>query len=1167
MAEAPAPSDIPSNAVKATLSVLDPSAASQKTLKIENTEKRDTLIAAEKKYQKKWAESNVFEPDAPSLSDAPFDTTSPDELHAQHPKYLACFAYPYMNGTLHAGHGFTASKVEFTVGFARMQGKRALFPLGYHVTGMPIKACADKLIREIELFGQNFERCPVDDIIEEGPSDGAIPPAPTQAETKTDLTKFSAKKGKASAKTVKTKYQFQIMLAQGIPLEEIHKFADPYHWIEYFPPIARRDLTDFGARIDWRRQFVTTDANPYYDSFVAWQMRKLKDLGKIIFAKRYTVYSPKDGQACMDHDRQSGEGVGVQEYTALKMRVKEWAEPAQKKLEGKLPADAKVYFIPATLRPETMYGQTSCFVGPSLEYGVFHVSGSEYFVSSVRSARNMAFQGIFPKWSEFPQVATVTGKDVIGTLVDAPLSVHKDGVRILPMETVKDTKGTAVVTCVPSDSPDDYITSLDLAKKADYYQIKKEWVKFDEILPIISTPQFGDLTAKKLVEDLKIQSPKDAKKLEEAKEKAYKEGFYKGTMIYGDFKGKKVEEAKNLVRKQLIDQGLAFPYAEPDGKVISRSGDECVAGLLDQWFMNYGTAENGGDGEWAQQVLDQINDMELYYPEAKRAFTQVVAWLSNWACARSYGLGTKVPWDESVMVESLSDSTIYQAYYSFAHLLHKDLFGKEIGPLGIKSAQFTDDVWDYVFARRDRGDLPQSDIPKEALQTLRRHFDYWYPLDMRTSGKDLIQNHLTFNLYVHSAIFNKENRPQSFRVNGHLMLNGEKMSKSTGNFLTIQGAVTKFGADATRIALADAGDGIEDANFEETVANANILKLFELRKWCEEMTKDAVIVSDGDAYKSTRDNERIRNTDAIQRKSGSPKIIWDQLFENEINALVAETKGHYETTMYKAALKSGYYDFTAARDFYREATRSASLGMHEDLTKRYIELQALMLTPIAPHWSDYIWQEVLNKPDTIQNALWPEVPATNASLTATREFVRSTQSNIGSAEGQAVKRLAKGKAALFDPKKEKKISIFSAKSWPEWQKKHIDMLKTSYPNVDIKALSKTIDKSESKKAMPFINNLKRRLDNGESKDVVLNRELGFDELATLRAMVPGLKSTVQKCVAVEIIRVDEGGKSGVVINEDGSEGERKEELAPSAGSAEPGNPGFAFENVESLAVR
>jgi leucyl-tRNA synthetase len=44
-----------------------------------------------------------------------------------------------MNGTFHLGHAFTISKIEFAAGFERMRGKRVLFPVGYHVTGMPIK--------------------------------------------------------------------------------------------------------------------------------------------------------------------------------------------------------------------------------------------------------------------------------------------------------------------------------------------------------------------------------------------------------------------------------------------------------------------------------------------------------------------------------------------------------------------------------------------------------------------------------------------------------------------------------------------------------------------------------------------------------------------------------------------------------------------------------------------------------------------------------------------------------------------------------------------------------------------------------------------------------------------------------------------------------------------
>jgi leucyl-tRNA synthetase len=45
--------------------------------------------------------------------------------------------------------------------------------------------------------------------------------------------------------------------------------------------------------------------------------------GKVVKDKRYAVFSPLDGQPCADHDRASGEGVGPQEYTLVKMRVLE----------------------------------------------------------------------------------------------------------------------------------------------------------------------------------------------------------------------------------------------------------------------------------------------------------------------------------------------------------------------------------------------------------------------------------------------------------------------------------------------------------------------------------------------------------------------------------------------------------------------------------------------------------------------------------------------------------------------------------------------------------------------------------------------------------------------------------------------------------------------------
>ncbi|KAI0019901.1 leucyl-tRNA synthetase [Xylariomycetidae sp. FL0641] len=1092
----------------------------ENTLKIENTDKRDSLIAAEKKYQREWEEAGLFNQDAPSAGD-----------NGAVPKFYGTQAYPYMNGTLHAGHAFTASKIEFAAGFARMQGKKTLFPQGFHCTGMPIKAAADKLAREVEMFGTNFERYSDVEVDLENLA--------VDAKTKADPTKFGGTKSKAAAKTGNMKYQFQIMTSLGIPTAEIHKFADAAHWLTVFPGICKEDLTAFGGRVDWRRSMVTTDANPFYDAFVRWQMNRLKEKAKIRFGKRYTVYSPKDGQACLDHDRSSGEGVTVQEYTCVKLRTIEWSERAKAAVGDKLPSNAQVYFVPATLRPETMYGQTCCFVGPQVEYGIFQLSenNDEFIVTSSRAARNMSYQGVGPAWGSMPEVLKLQGSDLVGTLVSAPLSVHKEGIRILPMETVKPTKGTGVVTCVPSDSPDDYATTLALQKKPDFYGIKAEWID-KEIIPIIETPR-GNLIAKALYEQLGINSPKDAKLLADAKEIAYKEGFYQGKMCHGEFAGKSVSDARQLCEKLLVDQKLAFKYAEPDGQVISRSGDDCVAAYLDQWYFNYGAE---GDKEWYQQVLDYVRgDFDCCYPEAKRAFEGTIEWLGQWACSRSYGLGTKLPWDATQLVESLSDSTIYMAYYTICHILHGDIFGKTQGRSSkpIRPEQMTDNVWDYVFHNADSVD---TDIAKEDLEYMRREFAYWYPMDVRVSGKDLINNHLTFALYHHVAMFPRKFWPRSFRVNGHLMLNGQKMSKSTGNFLTLRQALQKYGTDATRLALADAGDGIEDANFEETVANASILRLFELRKWSQEILEDS----------------SLRQGDYT---------FFDKIFDNDLNALALETRKHYEDTMYKLALKSGCFDLQSSRDAYREHCRSTGVNMHANLVRRFIELQALVITPLAPHWAESVWKELLHKEDSIQNALFPDVPAPDPILSAARDYVKSNTSAIHQAEARQMKKMQKGKKLTFDPNAEKKLTIFVASAFPAWQNQWREALQQQYEStgsLDPKKAAASADKAELKRAMPFMLVLQKRINTGEDPKRVFERQLPFDEVQTLREMVPIFRNALKKLVDVQIVRIDESGAANVVHDANGpvADGQKFEGQVQ---DATPGNPAFGFANTEAKA--
>lgn len=102
---------------------------------------------------------------------------------------------------------------------------------------MPIKACADKLKREMALYGYPPIFPDEEDIVVKEEGD-VIP-----------KDKSKGKKSKAVAKTGGAKYQWQIMQSLGIPNDEIKKFADESYWLEYFPPRAVADLKRMGIHV------------------------------------------------------------------------------------------------------------------------------------------------------------------------------------------------------------------------------------------------------------------------------------------------------------------------------------------------------------------------------------------------------------------------------------------------------------------------------------------------------------------------------------------------------------------------------------------------------------------------------------------------------------------------------------------------------------------------------------------------------------------------------------------------------------------------------------------------------------------------------------------------------------------------------------------------------
>ena len=262
---------------------------------------------------------------------------------------MVTFPYPYMNGRLHLGHAFSLTKAEFAVRYQQLRGKNAMWPFAFHCTGMPIQAAANKLKDELAMYGNP-----------------PVFPAEVKEEVKVEksaaemiASKGKGKKTKLAVKGLSNKkiYQWDI-LEKMVPREEIASFADPMKWLEYFSPIGQTDLKLFGCAIDYRRSFITTSVNPYYDAFIRWQFNRLKDGNRICFGKRATIYSAKDKQVCADHDRASGEGVGPQEYTIVKLEIIQ-PYPENSPLNCEALKGKRVYLAPATLRPETMYGQTN----------------------------------------------------------------------------------------------------------------------------------------------------------------------------------------------------------------------------------------------------------------------------------------------------------------------------------------------------------------------------------------------------------------------------------------------------------------------------------------------------------------------------------------------------------------------------------------------------------------------------------------------------------------------------------------------------------------------------------------------------------------------------------------------------------------------------------------
>jgi leucyl-tRNA synthetase len=715
-----------------------------------------------------------------------------------------------------------------------------------------------------------------------------------------------------------------------VPQDVIDRFSDPLAIVEHFSNEYERVMRRLGLSIDWRRRFTTII--PHYSKFIEWQYSHLYGQGRVVRGSHPVKYCPQCENPVGDHDLLEGDQAEIVRFIFVNFQ-------------------ADGYLIPcATLRPETIYGVTNLWINPDIRYVKAAVDGVTWLLSQ-EAADKLAMQK-----HTVSITGEIDGREIVGSMVSHPFC---GSVRILPAGFVDPDMGSGIVMSVPAHAPYDYIALRDLQQQGRYTDITP--------ISLISVEGYGAIPAMEAVERAGIHDQLDPK-MDEVTQEVYSAEFSRGKLNArcGEHEGKPVRVARDDLAEVMEQDFGSIRFFDFDKKpVICRCGSRAYVRILDdQWFLNY------SDQVWKQQVHDQIAQISLVPSEVRAEFDRTVDWLKDWACTRRVGLGTRVPWDPKWLFEPLSDSTVYMAYYTIAHRI------SELSPESL-----TPEVFDYIFL--GKGD--PAHIDRSILDGLRKEFLYWYPYNYRFSAKDLISNHLTFQLFHHRAIFPHDLQPQGMVVFGMGLLNGAKMSSSKGNVFLLEDAAEEFGADTVRMFLVGSAEPWQDFDWRNELVSSTKKQIERFIGYVNESVA-ATGETDVDVWLASR----------LQRR-------------------IAQTTAALELFQTRQALQEAYFGIESDLKWYRRRLPAGSAGgaVLLDVADAWIRL----LAPIIPFVSESLWRE-LGHEGLVSYAEWPVTDPSrmNPAIELAEDLIARTVEDIES-------------ITKIIPITPVKITLFLAPSW------------------------------------------------------------------------------------------------------------------------------------------
>jgi leucyl-tRNA synthetase len=693
-----------------------------------------------------------------------------------------------------------------------------------------------------------------------------------------------------------------------VPPEEVQKFTDPVYVAQYYTQRGKHDLKRLGLSIDWRREFTTTSYNIGFNKFVEWQFRKLRSMNYITIASHPVVWCPRDQSPTGDHDRLAGEGVSPEKYYLMKFKMND------------------TYLVAATFRPETIFGVTNIWINPNATYAVCKVNNEQWIVSKE------TIQKLTEQNRSVVLIKEIKGEELIGKTVMEPINNRK--IYILPASFVDPWIGTGVVYSVPAHAPYDWLALRDLKNKKELLKNNLDPNIIDQITPIsiIRIEGFSEYPAIEIVDKMNVSDQMDPK-AEEATRIIYKEEFHKGMMKEncGKYANLLVKDAKERVVNDLYSQHIIDYLYDLTEPVICRCGTRCIVKILnDQWFLKY------SDAGWKSKARECVMSMNVYPEDARNWLLNTIDWLEDKACARRSGLGTPLPWAKEWIIEPLSDSTIYMVFYMISKYINEGVLDPN---------KLNDTFFDYVVL--GKGNVEQvskeTGIDTNLIERIRKDILYWYPVDMRVSGKDLLSNHLAFFIFHHVALFEKNMWPRGIAANGFVTINGQKLSKSKGIIVTISDAVNKYGSDAVRLFMLSAAEDLDDPDWSDKGVNETL----------ENIKKLYIMI-----FNIIEENKKIDNLEI------RPIDKW---LLSTLQKRIKQVTEYMENFKLRNATVTAVYEVWNDLKWYLRRTEIPN----KSVLKEFIETWIKLIAPFTPFIAEELWEHLGNK-GYVSLAQWPE---------------------------------------------------------------------------------------------------------------------------------------------------------------------------------------------------